>query len=221
MWNLKFRVLNKDSIYTPPTLKFKIIDYFYPVDRYKKGNKILILGIHTLEGEEKEQNKFINLLKKNKKVKKFKKDGNKFIMLVEEEEKFYELLYNPELYLPSPTIIKEGYEYWNVAAWDRSVLEGLIKEIGKWKDKLQDFHLLKLQKSDLNEVYFPMLHPNLPEKQKESFIIALKNGYYSFPRKKDLKDLARIAGVSVSTYHENLRKAEAKLLPFFGHNIKF
>src|SRR3989344_5198240 len=136
MWNLKFKVVNKDSIYTPPTVNHKIIDYFYPVDRYKKGKKILIFGIHTLEGDEKEQNRFVTELRKSKKIKKFKRDGNKLVLLVEEEEKFYELLYNPELYLPSPTVAKDGYEYWNVAAWDRSILEDSIKEIGKWKDKL-------------------------------------------------------------------------------------
>ena len=57
----------------------------------------------------------------------------------------------------------------------------------------------------------------LPEKQKEAFDIAVKNGYYKFPRKIDLTGLAKLAGVSASTFHENLRKAEAKLLPFFGH----
>lgn len=221
MWNLKFKVANKDSIYTPLTLNHKIVDYFYPVDRFKKGNKISILGIHTLEGEEKEQNRFIRELQKSKKVKKFKRDGNKIVLLVEEEEKFYELLYNPELYLPSPTVVKEGFEYWNVAAWDRTILEDLIKEIRKWKDKLSEFELLKLQKTDLKEVYFPMLHPLLPERQKKAFEIAVKNGYYKFPRKKDLSALAKIMGVTTSTYHENLRKAEARLLPFFAHNLVY
>ena len=89
MWNLKFKVANKDSIYTPLTVNHDIVDYFYPVDRYKKGSKIFILGIHTLEGEEKEQNRFVRELQKSKKVKKFKRDGNKIILLVEEEEMFY------------------------------------------------------------------------------------------------------------------------------------
>ena len=40
MWSLKFKVLNKDSIYTLLTAKYKVIDYLYPVDYYKKGNKI-------------------------------------------------------------------------------------------------------------------------------------------------------------------------------------
>lgn len=41
MWNLKFKVRNTDIVYTPLTEKFKVVDYMYPVDRYKKGKKLL------------------------------------------------------------------------------------------------------------------------------------------------------------------------------------
>ncbi|HLC31748.1 MAG TPA: helix-turn-helix domain-containing protein [Candidatus Nanoarchaeia archaeon] len=220
MWNLKCKVRNSDSVYTSLTASHNIIDYFYPVDRYKKGNKIYILGIHTLEGTEKEQDRFIREINKKKKVKKLKRDHNKIVLLVAEEEKFYELLYNPELYFPSPTIVKEGYEYWSIAAWDRTILEELIKEMGKWKDKLHDFTILKLQKTGLKEVYFPKIKAKLPEKQKEAFHLALKNGYYQFPRSIDLEQLAQKMHIATSTYHEHLRKAEARLLPFFADDVK-
>jgi predicted DNA binding protein len=44
--------------------------------------------------------------------------------------------------------------------------------------------------------------------------IAIKNGYYNFPRKNDLNKLSKIAKVSKQTFQENLRKAENKLIPF-------
>jgi len=56
--------------------------------------------------------------------------------------------------------------------------------------------------------------PELPEKQKGAIELAYEEGYYSYPKKSDLKDLAKIAKVSVPTFQENLRKAEIKLLPF-------
>ncbi|MFA5992672.1 MAG: helix-turn-helix domain-containing protein [Candidatus Pacearchaeota archaeon] len=220
MWSLKFKVENLDSIYTVLTKKYNVTDYFYPVDRYKKGNNILILGIHILEGEEKDKKSFVNELKKNTKVLKFECNKNMLIVLIKEEEKFYELLYNPELYLTHPVTAKQGYEYWNVSSWDRTLLEGLIKEIEKWKEKLKNFQLQSIQKTNLNDIYFPKLSPELPEKQKQAFEIAIKNNYYTFPRKVDLSDLAKIMKISTSTYQEHLRKAEAKLLPFFAENLK-
>ena len=216
MWNLKFKVLNKDSIYTQITDKYKVVDYLYPVDNYKKGNRIYILGIHHLEGEEKEVSRFILALKKNKKVKEIEVNGKEVITLIAEEEPFYQLLFAAELYHTSPVFIKDGYEEWNVSSFNRAILENIISEISKWKDKFAEFELKSLSRSKLGEIYFPKIRPYLPPKQKEAFELALKRGYYSFPRKVDLGGLAKEMKVTVATYHENLRKAESKLLPFFS-----
>lgn len=216
MWNLKFKVLNKDSVYTLLTKKYRVIDYLYPVDNYKKGKNIYILGIHHLEGEESQIKEFISELKRNKKVKEIEVNGKEVITLIAEEESFYELLFAAELYHTSPVFIKEGYEEWSISSFNRSLLENLTKEIEKWKDKFSEFELKSLSKNRLDEIYFPKIRPNLPEKQKKAFELALKRGYYSFPRKANLGDLSKEMKVSVATYHENLRKAEAKLLPFFS-----
>ena len=216
MWNLKFKVKNTDIVYTPLTEKYKVVDYMYPVDRYKKGNKIFILSVHVLEGDEKEIKKFSIDLKKHEKVIEFEKEEDRILTLIAEEEKFYELLYNPELYMPSPVLIKEGYEYWSIASWNREILEQLITEIEKWSMKLHDFQLLQLSKGNLKEIYFPKILPVLPEKQKRAFEIAINNGYYKFPRKINLIKLAKVMKVSTQTFHEHLRKAESKLLPFFA-----
>lgn len=220
MWNLKFKVKNVDSIYTTLTQKLAVKDYFYPVDKYKNKKSVLILGIHVLEGSQTEINKFASAIKQNHKVKQFEKNGNRLMFLISEEEKFYELLYNPELYLPTPVTIESGFEFWNVAAWNRKILEDLLREFEKWKSKLQEFELLSLRQENLEEIYFPQIYPKLPEKQHRAFEIAINNDYYTFPRKKNLDDLARLMNVKTQTYHEHLRKAEAKLLPFFGRNFK-
>jgi len=216
MWNLRFKVLNKDSIYTILTAKYKIVDFLYPLDYYKKNGKIVILGIHLLEGEENEKRKFIEHLKKNRKVRKFEQNGNHLVTSIVEEEEFYELLFAAELYHVSPVLIKEGYEEWNVGSFDRKILEKIIKSIEKWKDKFPEFELKGITKSKLEEIYFPKIKPKLPEMQKKAFDLALKRGYYTWPRKVDLGDLAREMKISISTLQEHLRKAESKLLPFFS-----
>ncbi|PIN93207.1 hypothetical protein COU54_04025 [Candidatus Pacearchaeota archaeon CG10_big_fil_rev_8_21_14_0_10_31_24] len=215
MWNLKFKVLNKDSIYTLLTVKYKVVDFLYPLDYYKKDGKIVILGIHLLEGEENEKKKFIEKLKNNRKVKKFEQNGNHLVTSIVEEEEFYELLFAAELYHVSPVLIKEGYEEWNIGSFDRKILENIIKSIEKWKDKFPEFELKSIAKTMLEEIHFPKIKPKLPEMQKKSFDLALKRGYYTWPRKISLVGLAKELNVSTATFHENLRKAESKLLPFF------
>jgi len=216
MWSLKFKVLNKDSVYTLLTAKYKVTDYLYPVDNYKKNRRIYILGIHTLEGKESEKEKFIRALKKNRKVKEIEVYRDIIVTLIAEEEDFYSLLFAAELYHTSPVYIKDGYEQWNTTSFNRGLLEKIIKKIEKCKHKFPEFTLLGLSKTKTDEIYFPKLRPHLPEKQKKAFELALLEGYYSWPRKVKLIDLAKKMKVSVATFHENLRKAEAKLLPFFA-----
>lgn len=52
----------------------------------------------------------------------------------------------------------------------------------------------------------------LTEKQELALIYAYLRGYYNFPRKVSLKDLAKKLGISVSTLAEFLRRAEAKVI---------
>jgi predicted DNA binding protein len=64
------------------------------------------------------------------------------------------------------------------------------------------------------------LHPELTDKQKTAIELAIKNGYYEYPRKIELKKLAKIMKVSYSTYQAHLRKAEKSLIPFFFEKSK-
>lgn len=216
MWSLKYTVTNTDSVYTLLTARYKVTDYLYPVDHYVKGNKVYILGIHLLEGEPHEKEQFIDALQKQTKVKKCEVNGDQVITLIAEEEDFYKLLFAAELYHPAPVVIANGKETWHIASWNRTLLEKLMHALEHEKRAFREFHLLSLQKTNLDEVYFPKVMPQLPEQQKKAFDLALKSEYYTWPRKVDLGDLAHRMAVSVSTFQEHLRKAEAKLLPFFA-----
>jgi predicted DNA binding protein len=46
-------------------------------------------------------------------------------------------------------------------------------------------------------------------------VMAIKNGYYNYPRKTSIEKLAELSGLSFSTFHAHLRKAEQRLLPFY------
>ena len=60
----------------------------------------------------------------------------------------------------------------------------------------------------------------LSEKQKEIFDLACKRGYYNFPKRLTLEELARSVGLSESTTREHLRRAEAKIYPVMSDLIR-
>jgi hypothetical protein len=58
----------------------------------------------------------------------------------------------------------------------------------------------------------PLPVDQLSSRQREVFHLAQTSGYYDHPRRTNADELADELGVSSSTVHEHLRKAEAKLL---------
>ena len=54
--------------------------------------------------------------------------------------------------------------------------------------------------------------PFMTERQKEALQLAVKNGYYEYPRQIDLMKLAKIMKVSYSTFQFHLRRAENKIM---------
>ncbi len=56
----------------------------------------------------------------------------------------------------------------------------------------------------------------LSGKQRDAFLLATRKGYWQSPKRVDLAELAREAGVNEATFSEHLRKAEAKMMPFLA-----
>jgi len=58
-----------------------------------------------------------------------------------------------------------------------------------------------------------MLPGELSAKQLEIFNMAYKLGYYTYPRKVSIRDMAELADLHENTVREHIRKAETKLVP--------
>ena len=55
--------------------------------------------------------------------------------------------------------------------------------------------------------------PDFTDKQKRAFELAVENGYYDIPKRIDLRRLAKVMEISIATYQEHLKRAEAKIIP--------
>ena len=83
-----------------------------------------------------------------------------------------------------------------------------------------EVELIYIKETKLADIFLPHSYPRLSPKQKEAIELAVKQGYYQYPRKIDLEKLAEIAKVKRQTYQENLRRAEKKLIPFLTESIR-
>ena len=77
----------------------------------------------------------------------------------------------------------------------------------------------RIKSVKIDDIFIPHIYPKLSPKQKEAIELAVKNGYYEYPKKIDLEKLAKITNVKRQTFQENLRRAEKKIVPFLTESL--
>jgi predicted DNA binding protein len=176
----------------------------------KHNGKVLTSSIHQLIGEEKNIKKFISDLKKDKRTKYVEFNG-RTLFLVETAKKKPVSEFSKKMFFVKPMLLdNDGYETWEIASYKR---EELAKFINKVEPLANEFELLGLKNTSLQNIYFPKVMPKLTGLQKKALELAIKEGYYEVPKKTNLRVLAKLSKVSLATYQKHLQKAESKIIP--------
>ena len=216
MWKLKLKVFDEEGLFASLAMKYQISIHGYMLNySFSKNNFYFNLTIH-IDGDKLIRDKFFKDLKASKKVDKIENQGKFFICRLklsksEERERKPSLFYNPLLIQLKPFIITpDGWEELEFASFDRKYLEEIIKI----SEKKYNLKLSYIKEEKIENIGILNILPKLTKKQDKAVYSAINEGYYEYPRKIDVKNLASKAGVSFSTFQEHLRKAENKLIPF-------
>lgn len=137
-----------------------------------------------------------------------KKEGNRYIVV--SKVKFYKSLtslakkFDIDIIWDTPSIFTKDKMILSVTGNEENLKKFLkvIKNIG-------DVKSISFKKATFNE---QTILSCLTDKQKEILIAAKKNGYYSYPRKINSKQLSEKIGLSKPTVVQHLRKAEVRLV---------
>jgi len=217
MWVAKFKLKDDEDIYSPLCKKFRIEFFAVPYTNFIKNKKINLLVGGTISGSEENKRKFIQEVKKDKRVKTVEKHHDFILVHVQhplsrESKAEIRIFYNPQYIRVKPVhVASDGWEYWEIASLNRKELNKIIQAATRY------YHgeLFSIKKETLRSVTSLELTPLLTEKQLEALRIAYKAGYYKYPRKLTLQRLAKTIKRSYSTFQENLRKAENKIIDYF------
>ena len=216
MWLAKFKIKHQNCLLTPKCVKRKVVDFVYVLNSWNDRKHYYYTELHLLQGEEANKRKFIHDLKKEKTIAKMEQQGNYLFTLNKEplEKQYYSPVFDPRLLQPKPIIVKpDGYEYWEMACWNKKPLMEIMNV------PVFEVELKSIQNIKLAEIYLPQIYPKLSPKQKQALELAVKEGYYEYPRKIDLETLGKISKVKRQTFQENLRRAEKKLVPFLTEKL--
>ncbi|MBS3121681.1 helix-turn-helix domain-containing protein [Candidatus Woesearchaeota archaeon] len=172
---------------------------------FKKGNFYYVYHFGTVFGENSK--KFINSLKKDRRVDYIETQGRTFFIVEKRKAKEVPGMYigHDIIYTKPVYVDNTGHETWSLAAIKKETLMEFIK-------KFKDARILSIQTSKLTDIYSLRLSPDLTQHQRDAFELAKNQGYYLFPKKTDLNKLAKIAKLSKSAFREHLKRAEMKIL---------
>ena len=214
MWITKLKLKHDDCPIVNRCQKFNLVVFSYPSTWYEKNNKkFATTTCYFQSSDENQKNKFIEDLKSDRRISNLEVSGDVFTYEINlgKEGEHVMLYHTKQIIFVKPVVNHfDGHEYWEVASWKRDALEDFIKEL---KSHMGVCKIMKMENSPLTDVYFPNVMPKISKSQREALEIAFQNGYYSYPRKMTLKQLAKIAKIGISTFQEHLRRAELKLLP--------
>jgi len=111
-------------------------------------------------------------------------------------------------YMPlDPTILQNGYEFFDLFIRDRERLVSLV-------DRLEEVCEVGIERvvNDIETVFSPSpvtwgaLEELLTDRQREVMAVAVRIGYFAVPREATLGDVANEVGIGKSTAGEHLRR---------------
>jgi len=111
------------------------------------------------------------------------------------------ILTDSDVFLISAESKGSGRVEWTLVVSDKSVLKNLFDHL---KAKGVEGELVKLTKIDDKE--------SLTERQDKITHVAFERGYFDYPKRISLRELARMFEVSPSTLSEILRKGQRKIV---------
>ena len=211
MWRLKLKLSSSNQFMGRMAMKHNVSITGYPLSYWKDNKNLYLISAGFIFGEDYNKKEFMKDIKKQPEYVESEESGD-FSISTTKQPLFSEPVYNPKIIRLNPVIInKKGYHIWDLASFYRKELE---KVIG-FATKYLNAEILLFKQERIKNISFTKIFPELTDNQKKAMELAINSGYYDYPKKITLPDIARKMGISYSTFQAHLKKAEGKIFPSF------
>lgn len=214
MWIAKLQIKH-DCIIGKRCEKFNCSSLGYPLDFFEEKGYHYYFHFEKLNGDKKDIERYIKDLKKDKQVQNLEAENNMifFTYRTKSKKSMPTQSYLKRVFHLKPVFVDtKGIEHLEIGSWKKEAIMDFIATIKKFTEGIELFEIQKIVQTKMKDVHFPHVMPFLTPQQEKALELAKKQGYYDFPRKIELRELAKMMKVSLSTYREHLRKAEKIIL---------
>ncbi|WP_457590512.1 helix-turn-helix domain-containing protein [Geoglobus sp.] len=134
---------------------------------------------------------------------------------------FYDRVFSLE-FMPMRVSIAGGYEYWTILIDEERLSDTLnrLLEIEGVEVEVLSITNLKSFDDEEEEDIVDQISRKLSMKQKRVLVEAYRQGYFEWPRKTSVDELARSFGIAKSTCLHHLRVAESKIMKKIIEELK-
>lgn len=212
MWVLRVKVVH-NCVIGNRARKYKCWSYSLPFGNWIENGYSFTAHLHTIEGPNDKVEEYLKDLKKDKELAHYERFGNTVFLVQKRKTKDVIIAHhNNTLFMTKPFYTSaEGNEYVEYCSWNKQNLMAFLKSLTSTPG--MKVTVEKFSQTKLGDIYVANPLPKLSKKQREALQLAITNGYYKYPRKIEMQELAKMMKVSNSTFNEHLRKAEEKMMP--------
>lgn len=209
MWTLKIEVNSTQQFLGKIAIKNNVELIGYPLTYQKEKTHIKITNSGTILGTNTQIKKTIKDLKTSKNTLEIETHKNQ-IILTTKVPNYFEPLFNPKIIFTEPITINPHTQthIWTPSSFEKENLTPIIK----FAKTHLNAKIIKLTNKKIKTISLQTITPNLSKQQHQALQLAINNGYYQYPKKTTLKQLANKMNISYSTLQEHLKKAESKTL---------
>ncbi len=209
MWTLKLETSHEGTLIANLARKHSVSFSGYPIKHHKTKSSIIVQVCGFIDGPQENFNSLVKEGKRDKIIERVYINRD-FVIASLRLPSWVSVLYSPEIIFISPQkYTSDGKETMELASWNKKPLMDLVRTF----KQRYNTRVLAFSQKKIKSISLVSLHPELTDRQRLALELAVKNGYYEFPKSITLKQLAKLMGVSFSTYQAHLSKAELHFIP--------
>ncbi|WP_456371259.1 helix-turn-helix domain-containing protein [Geoglobus sp.] len=134
---------------------------------------------------------------------------------------FYDRVFSLE-FMPMRVSISGGYEYWTILIDEEKMSDTLnrLLRVDGIEVEVLSITNLKSFEDEEGEDIVDQISRSLSMKQKKVLVEAYRRGYFEWPRKTSVDELAKSFGIAKSTCLHHLRVAESRIMKRFMEELR-